>query len=381
MKISIPKEILPGETRVAVIPDTVKKLVAKGHEVTIESGAGLPGYYENSEYEKAGGKIESSVETLLGSAEVVLKVQKPMQNEKVGKHELDMMKEGSILISFLFPHSNPDLIKRLIAKKISCFAMEAIPRTTLAQSMDVLSSMGTVAGYKSVLVAAMTLGKFFPMFMTAAGTIAPAKVLIIGAGVAGLQAVATARRLGAVVEVFDTRTIVKDQVKSLGAKFVEVASDEDAQTASGYAKELSEDYKKKQADLIKKHLAKSDICITTAQIPGKKAPLIIPKDMVEGMKPGSVIVDLAAEQGGNCEVTEAGKEVDYKGVKVVGLANIPSTMPTHASQMYSKNIEKFIMYLSDDKAFKFDMNDEITKGSIITHQGEITQEAVKQAMG
>lgn len=377
MKLAIPKEILPGETRVAVIPDTVKKLVAKGYEVTVESGAGQPSFFEDGDYEKAGAKIESSLETLLGTADVVLKVQKPMQNEKTGKHELDMMKEGSVLISFLFPHSNPDLVKKLTSKKISCFAMEAIPRTTLAQSMDALSSMATVAGYKSVLVAAMTLGKFFPMFMTAAGTIAPAKILIIGAGVAGLQAVATARRLGGVVEVFDTRAVVKDQVKSLGAKFVEVASDEDAQTDSGYAKELSEDYKKKQSELIKKHLAKSDICITTALIPGKKAPLIIPKDMLDGMKPGSVIIDLAAEQGGNCEVTEAGKEIDYQGVKVVGLVNIPSTMPTHASQMYSKNIEKFIMYLSDDKAFKFDMNDEITKGSIITHNGEITQESLK----
>ncbi len=380
MKITIPKEILSQERRVAVIPDTVKRMVAKGLEVSVESGAGTKAFIEDSAYEKAGARIEPSVESLFGGADVILKIHKPLQNERTGKHELDMMKEGAALISFLYPMSNIDLVKKMVERKLTSFAMDSIPRTTLAQSMDALSSMGTVAGYKAVLIGANALGKFFPMFMTAAGTIAPAKVLILGAGVAGLQAIATARRLGAVVEAFDTRQVVKEQIESLGAKFVSIDAAEDAQTASGYAKELSEEYQKKQKELIHKHLMKSDICITTAQIPGKKAPVLITEAMVKEMKGGSVIVDLAAEQGGNCELTEPGKEVVKHGVTINGLTNIPSTMSTHASQMYSKNIEKFLFHLADAKGLKMDLNDEITRGSLITHQGEIMNKGVKEAV-
>ena len=379
MKIAVPSEILSGENRVAVIPETVKRILKKDFEVSVEAGAGKDSHFSDKDYQDAGAKVEASAESLLAGADVVLKVNRPLQNEKTGRHEVDMMKECAVWISFLYPFMNLDLMERLAGRKISAFSMDSIPRTTLAQSMDTLSSMSTVAGYKAVLTAAGSLGKFFPMFMTAAGTIPPAKVLILGAGVAGLQAVATARRLGAVVEVFDTRKTVKEQVESLGAKFIEVESTEDAQSATGYAKELSEEYRKKQKDLIHKHIAKSDICITTALIPGRRAPVLITEDMVKDMRDGSVIVDLAAEQQGNCELTEPGKEVVKHGVILSGLLNIPSSMPVHASQMYSKNLEKFLYHLADAKGFKMDMSDEITRGALITHNGEIVHEKVKEA--
>ena len=381
MKIAIPKEILAGEHRVGLIPETVKRILKKGFEVSVESGAGEAGFFSDQDYQEAGAQVETSVESLFAGADAVLKVNPPQQNEKVGKHEIDMMKEGAVLICFLYPLTHIDLAEKLAKRKISAFSIDMIPRTTLAQSMDVLSSMSTVAGYKAVLTSATLIGKFFPMFMTAAGTIPPVKMLILGAGVAGLQAVATARRLGAVVEVFDTRKVVKEQVMSLGAKFVEVESTEDAQSGSGYAQELSEEYKKKQEELIHKHIAKSDVCITTALIPGKRAPILITEEMVKDMKTGSVIVDLAAEQGGNCELTEPGKQVLKYGVMISGLLNIPSTMPIHASQMYSKNLEKYLYHLTDDKKFKMDLNDEITNGSLITHNGEIVQERVKEMAG
>lgn len=380
MKVAIPKEILESERRVAVIPETVKRMVKKGIDVSVEAGAGSGAFFDDKEYQEAGAKIESSVETLFGAADAVLKINKPLPNKKLGRHEIDLMNEGAVLISFLFPLSNIDIVTKLAEKKVTSFAMDSIPRITLAQSMDVLSSMSTVAGYKAVLIGANALGKFFPMYITAAGTIAPAKVLVLGAGIAGLQAIATARRLGAVVEAFDTRQIVKEQVESLGAKFIEVDSIEDAQTDTGYAKELSEEYKKKQSELIRKHVVKSDICITTALIPGEKAPVLITEQMVKDMKEGSVIVDLAAEQGGNCELTESEKQVVKFGVTISGFANIPSLMPVHASQMYSKNIEKFFSHLTDEKGFKMDLNDEITRGSVVTYNGEVVQQKIKEAM-
>jgi H+-translocating NAD(P) transhydrogenase subunit alpha len=381
VKVGIPKEILGGEKRVALIPESVNRLLKKGFEVSVESGAGEDSFFSDKDYQEAGAQIESSVDSLYAGADVVVKINTPGQNEKVGKHEIDMMKEGAILVSFLFPLTNSDIVERLARRKISSFSVDMIPRTTLAQSMDVLSSMSTVAGYKAVLTSAMLIGKFFPMFMTAAGTIPPVKMLILGAGVAGLQAIATARKLGAVVEVFDTRKVVKEQVQSLGAKFIEVESTEDAQSATGYAKELSDEYKRKQEELIHKHIAKSDICITTALIPGKRAPVLITEEMVKGMKTGSVIVDLAAEQGGNCALTEPGKQVLKHGVMISGILNIPSTMPIHASQMFSKNLEKYINHLTDDKKFKMDFSDEITSGSLITHNGEIVNSRVKEAVG
>ena len=380
MKVAVPKEIRTGERRVAIIPDSVKRMVKKGIEVTVESGAGEESMYADADYEAAGAKIETSVEALFGNADVVLKVNQPELNSTVGKNEIDMMREGSALIATLLPLVNHDLVKKLAEKKINAFSLDTIPRITLAQSMDILSSMSTVTGYKAVLTAAGKLPKFFPMFMTAAGTVAPAKVLILGAGVAGLQACATAKRLGAVVEVFDQRPIVKEQVQSLGGRFVEVPTEESAETEGGYAKELSEDYKKRQAELIHKHIVKSDVVITTALIPGKKAPILITSQMVEEMRAGSVIVDLAADFGGNCELTEMGKEVIKHGVTISGLSNVSASIPFHASQMFSKNVENYLFHLSDENGLKMDLEDEITSGSLITHNGEVVHKMTLEAI-
>jgi NAD(P) transhydrogenase subunit alpha len=382
MKVSVPKEILAGERRVALTPDSVKRLVKSGFEVYVESGAGVGAVFSDGDYEKAGAKIEASIEALLGNADLVLKVHGPIKNEAAGKHEIDIMREGSALIALLYPLVNHDIVKRLAQRRITAFSLDLIPRTTLAQSMDVMSSMSTIAGYKAVLTAANALPKFFPMFMTAAGTVAPAKVLVFGAGVAGLQACATAKRLGGVVEAFDQRPAVKEQVESLGARFVEVPTEEEAETKGGYAKELSEEYKKRQAELIRKHILKSDVVITTALIPGKRAPILITEDMVQSMKAGSVIVDLAADFGGNCELTESGKEVEKHGVLISGLTNLASTIPVHASQMFSKNVEKFLVHLSekDGSKLKLEMEDEITYGSLVTHSGEVVHKMTKESM-
>ena len=381
MKIGVPKEIVPQERRVAIIPESIKRIVKKGFEVSVEAGAGEFALIPDGEYEKAGAKIVPSADALYGGSDVILKVQKPVLNSRLNKDEVEMMKEGAILIALLHPILNPELVKKIASRNITSFSMDAIPRTTLAQSMDVLSSMATVAGYKAVLTAANAIGKFFPMFMTAAGTIAPAKVLIIGAGVAGLQAIATAKRLGAVVEVFDTRPATKEQVESLGVKFIEMeVAHEEAQDAGGYAKQLSEEFYRKEKELLRKHILAADVVITTAQIYGKKAPVLITEEMVREMKPGSCIVDLAVEQGGNCELSEPGKEVVKHGVIINGFLNIPSSMPVHASQMYSRNIEKFLFHLTGDKGFKLDMADEITQGSIITHKGEVLHGKVKEAL-
>ncbi|MBI5198199.1 MAG: Re/Si-specific NAD(P)(+) transhydrogenase subunit alpha [Nitrospirae bacterium] len=381
MKIAVPKESASDEKRVALIPESVKRLTAKGFEVIVESKAGEASFIDDAEYTAAGAKIESDTASLMGTADLILKVQVPQFHEGLKKHEVDMMREGTFLIGLLQPLVRPDLIKQLSDRKITAFSMDAIPRTTLAQSMDALSSMSTIAGYMAVIVAARTLPKFFPMFMTAAGTIAPAKVLILGAGVAGLQAVATAKRLGAVVEAFDQRPVVKEQVESLGVKFVVVPTEgEEAQTAGGYAKELSENYKKKQAELIHKHVVKSDIVISTALIPGKRAPILITQQMVQSMKSGSVIVDIAAEAGGNCDLTEPGKEVVKHGVTIIGLTNIPSMLPVHASQMYSRNIEKFLLHLADKTGFKMNMDDEITRGSLITQGGTVVHAMTREKL-
>lgn len=376
MKIGVPKEIAAQEKRVALIPESIKRIVKKGLEVQVEAGAGEYALFPDSDYEAAGARIVPSAETLYNDSDVILKIQKPVMNSRLNRHETDLLKEGSVLIALLSPLYNPELIKNLSARKISAFSMDAIPRTTLAQSMDVLSSMATIAGYKAALTGANAIGKFFPMFMTAAGTIAPAKVLVIGAGVAGLQACATAKRLGAVVEVFDTRPAAREQAESLGVKSIALeVGHEEAETKGGYAKELSEDFYKKEVELIRKHAMAADVVITTAQIYGKKAPVLIPEATVKEMKKGSCIVDLAVEQGGNCELTEAGKEVVKHGVIINGFTNVPSSLAVHASQMYSRNIEKFILHLINEKekTFKFDLNDEITRGALITHKGEIVQ--------
>lgn len=381
MIVAIPKEILPEENRVAAIPATVKELIKNGMEVIVEAGAGEKAFFSNESYKEAGATIEKNTKKLYAKADLVLKVNHPVLNEALKTHEAELLKEGAAFVSFFQTTREQEAVKKLTDRKITGFSMHLIPRTTLAQKMDALSSQSNIAGYKAVLIGAAHLGKYMPLLMTAAGTIPPAKVLILGAGVAGLQAVATAKRLGAQVEVFDVRPDVKEQVESLGAKFVEVESDsDDGVGEGGYAKETSDEYKQKQQALIKEHIGKSDIVITTALIPGKPAPLLIPKDMVEGMKPGSVIIDLAAENGGNCELTDAGKIVLHNDVLVDGSLNLPGTMPIHASQLYAKNIATFVIYMCPEGKLNLDLEDEIISGAMFTHNGEIVNEMTKKAM-
>jgi NAD(P) transhydrogenase subunit alpha len=376
MKIAIAKEIEVevGERRVALNPDIVARLVKQGLEIWLESGAGEGSFFSNEAYEAAGAKIISDAATLWGEADVLLKVGIPKE------HEINQMREGSVLISFLNPLGQPEVVQQLANKKVTAFSMELIPRSSRAQSMDALSSQAGVAGYKAVLIAAAALPKFFPMLTTAAGTIKPAKVFVIGAGVAGLQAIATARRLGAVVEAFDIRPAVKEEVQSLGAKFVEVTLQEETVAAGGYAKEISETSKQRTQEVIAEHVKNADVVITTAQVPGKKAPLLVTEEMVQQMNPGSVIVDLAADQGGNCAGTEPGKDVVRHGVTIIGPINLPSSMPVHASQMYAKNISTLLQYMVKDGELQLNFEDDIIGSTCVTHAGEIRNQRVKDAL-
>lgn len=374
MRIGVAKEIEVGEHRVALVPDTVARLVKQGLEVWVEAGAGEASLFSNDAYEAAGGKIISDVAALWREPDVLLKVTPPQA------HEISQLREGGVLIGFLNPLGNPTLMQRLAERSLTALSMELIPRTSRAQSMDALSSQAGVAGYKAVLIAAAALPKFFPMLTTAAGTIAPAKVFVMGAGVAGLQAIATARRLGAVVEAFDIRPAVKEEVQSLGAKFVEVKLDEDTVAAGGYAKEISEASKQRTQKVLAEHIAHSDVVITTAQVQGKKAPILVTEEMVAGMKPGSVIVDLAAEQGGNCACTEPGKDVQRNGVTIIGPINLPSSMPVHASQMYAKNILTLVQYLIKDGSLQLNFADDIISSTCVTHNGEILNQRVRDAL-
>lgn len=378
MKIGIPKEVLAGETRVAVVPSMIATLKKNKHEVLVETGAGLVASFMDDEYQQAGATIIKDGIELYRSSEVVLKFQPPRLHSKTGKHEVELIPEGAALICFMEPHLYPEAIRKLVERKITCFAMDYVPRITRAQSMDALSSIATIAGYKSVLVAAYRLGKFFPLLMTAAGTIPPANVMILGAGVAGLQAIATAKRLGAKVEAFDPRPAVKEQVKSLGAQFIEMEIIENVETAGGYAKEQSEAFLQKERDAITSRLPKMDVVITTAQVFGKRAPLLITEDMVKMMRTGAVIVDLAADQGGNCELSKPRETVVKHGVTIIGVVNLANTIPVHASQMYSKNITNLFLHLYHSPEGKLDFADEITKGACLTHQGEIVNESVKK---
>ncbi len=374
MKLAVLKETEEGENRVAIIPDSIKRLSKHGFDVLIETGAGLASGHSDQDYTDKGATIVGSAAELINQSDCVVKVRPPSMEE------VEALKDGSFYISIIQSTLRHDIVKKLQEKKITAFGLDIIPRTTLAQSMDVLSSMSTISGYKAVLLAADNINKFFPMLMTAAGTVAPAKVLVLGAGVAGLMACATAKRLGGVVEAFDVRPEVKEQVNSVGAKFVEVPMEEDGSGGGGYAKEMSDEYKKKQAELISKHIAKSDVVIPTALIPGRKAPILITEEQVKSMKPGSVIVDLAAEMGGNCAVTTVGENTVVHGVQIIGHANLPSTMSYHASQMFSKNIEKFLFHLCDENGFKMDMEDEITSGSLVTKDGQVIHELTKSLM-
>ena len=376
MVIAVPREVLPGENRVACVPDVASKLIKSGFQVQVEKDAGLNAGYTNEMYEKAGAKVVSLNE-LYSSADIVIKVQRPLDHPDAGKNELDLFKAGTLLITFLYPLNYPELAKKCAEKKINVISMDMIPRTTLAQKMDALSSQANIAGYKSVVMCADTLGKIFPLMMTAAGTISPAKVVIMGAGVAGLQALGTAKRLGAVVEVSDIRAAVKEEVLSLGGKFIEVEGAEDMQDASGYAKEASEEFLKKQKDLIFKHITEADIVITTALVPGKKAPILVTEEMVKNMRPGSVVLDMAVEFGGNCEVSEKGMNVKKYGVTIIGEPNLPSLVPTHSSDMYSKNILSLIQHIGKGGKVELKLDDEIVKGSLITHDGSVIHDRIK----
>jgi NAD(P) transhydrogenase subunit alpha len=374
VKVGTPKETAPDERRVALVPDTVSRLGAATLEVTVESGAGSAAYIPDDAYEKAGAKVVKGAAALLAEADAVLKVQAP------SAPEVDLIKKDAVLISFLQPATQGDIVRALAKRGVTAFSLELVPRISRAQSMDALSSQASAAGYKAVLMAAGRLGKFFPMMMTAAGTIPPARVLVMGAGVAGLQAIATARRLGAVVSAYDVRPAVKEEVQSLGATFIELPL-ETQEGEGGYAREQSEEFLRKQRELIGEHIAKSDIVITTAAVPGRRAPLLVTGDMVKGMRPGSVIVDLAAETGGNVELTTAGKDVEVGGVTIIGTRNVPSTMPLHASQLYARNVANLLLHLVKDGAIVLDFEDEITKGCCVTYGGEIVNERAKQLIG
>lgn len=377
MIIAVPKEILPGENRVAAVPDAISKLIKSGFEVLIEKDAGLNAGFTDDNYIKHGAKIISNILELYSSADIVLKVQRPIDNPSAGKHEIEFMKTGTLLITFLYPLFHFELAKKCADKGINVISMDMIPRSTLAQKMDALSSQANLAGYKSVIMAANELRKIFPLMMTAAGTISPAKVVIMGAGVAGLQALGTAKRLGAVVEVSDIRAAVKEEVQSLGGKFIEVETDENMQDAGGYAKEASPEFLKRQKEVIFKHVTEADIVITTALIPGKKSPVLVTEEMVKNMRPGSVVLDMATEFGGNCEISEKGKTVKKYGVTVIGEPNIPSLVATHASEMYSKNILSLLLHISKEGMVQLKLDDEIVKGCLITYNKEVFNQRVK----
>lgn len=361
MNLVVCRETQPGETRVALSPDVAAKLAKTGLKILVEQGAGLGSSFTDQAYLEAGAEILSDRNALLGKADLLLGVQYP------DAKTLDGLRKGCVLVCFVWAKSHPERVTALEERGITTFAMDAIPRTSRAQTMDALSSMSNIAGYKAVLLGADTLDRYLPMMMTAAGTVPPAKALILGAGVAGLQAIATAKRLGAVVEAFDVRPAVKEQVESLGAKFVDVPLEqEDTETKGGYAKELSEENKRRQAAALKEHIAKSDLVVTTALIPGRPAPVLITRDMVDGMKTGSVIVDIAAEQGGNCELTKAGETVVHKGVHILGPVNLPAQLASHASQLYAKNLQNLLALLIKDGALHLDFNDDIIAESVVS---------------
>ena len=382
MKIAIPKERRPYEKRVAATPDTVKKYRALGYEVVVEAGAGHEASYYDDQYLAADAQIISDAAVTLRDADIVLKVQRPM-SESEGRNELGLIKPGAVLVGILNPYSARMDLEAYARGSISAMAMELMPRITRAQSMDVLSSQSNLAGYKAVLDAAEQFGRAFPMMMTAAGTIPPARVLVMGAGVAGLQAIATARRLGAVVSATDVRPIAKEQVESLGATFVMVENDEtrQAETSGGYAKEMSEDYKRQQAALISETIKKQDIVICTALIPGRAAPNLVSEAMLRSMKPGSVVVDLAVEQGGNCALSEAGKIVEAFGVRIIGYRNMPSRIAVDASALYARNILNFITLFSDKEGGHLNLkwDDEIIRAIALTHNGAIIHPQFQQS--
>ena len=375
MIVGVPTEHAPGEHRVGLTPDAVPRLAQRDLTVLVEPGAGAGASLPDDAFREAGAEIAAGADDLIARADIVVRI------GRVEAGEVAALRSGTVLIGYLRPLSDPDLVQALASSGVTAFSMEAIPRVTRAQRMDSLSSQATVGGYRAVILAAEALPKFFPMLMTAAGTVPPAKVLVLGAGVAGLQAIATARRLGAVVSSFDTRPAVKEQVLSLGATFVELEMEvgETAQDARGYATVLSESQQVEQQRLLERHIADSDVVITTAAVPGQPAPRLIPAAVVEAMRTGSVIVDLAAETGGNCELTEPGEVVVRHGVKLIGTLNLPSGMPLHASQMYARNIQAVLEHLVVEGAVALDFDDEITADAVVTHEGRVTSRLLQEA--
>jgi NAD(P) transhydrogenase subunit alpha len=374
VRICVLRETADGERRVALLPDSVKRLVAKKVEVVIETGAGVGACVSDADYKAVGATIAPDAKAAVDGAQAALKVQPPSASE------LQVLPKGIALISLMYPLARRREVEAAARAGISVISLDAVPRSTLAQMMDVLSSQASLAGYRAVLLAAEALPKLFPMMMTAAGTLAAARVLVLGAGVAGLQAIATARRLGATVEAFDVRKVVKEQVESLGARFVEVPNTEDAQTAGGYAKEVSEEYKQKQAMVLREHIGKADAVITTALIPGKKAPTLVTEEMVKAMRAGSVIVDLAAEQGGNCVFTKPGERIEVGGVTIIGERNLPAHMAVHASLSWSRNVEKLLVHFlgKEGTALKLDGTDEITQAMVTVREGVVVDPRLKE---
>ncbi len=379
MIVGVPRESFPGERRVAMVPAVIPSLIKAGLEVVIEADAGIEAGYLDSEYAAKGAKILPTRADVFGTADIVIQVLCYGSNDRTGKADVPLYRPNQALIGFLRPLGSLETIQEIASKGVTAFSIELMPRTTRAQSMDALSSMATISGYKAVLIAADTLPKFFPMLSTAAGTITPARVFIIGCGVAGLQAIATARRLGAVVSAYDLRPAVKEQVQSLGGRFVEIAVEaKDAQDARGYATAQGEEFYKKQRELLGKVVAESDVVITAAVIPGKKSPILVTKEMVDGMAPGSVLVDLAAERGGNCELTRAGEQIEEHGVTIIGSINLASTIPYHSSQMYAKNVATFLLYMVKDGKLQINPQDEIVRETLLTQGGEIVSARLRE---
>jgi len=384
VRIAVPRETGPGERRMALVPVSCRKLVQAGYEIAIESGAGEAAGFPDSSYTDAGAAIVSDPAALLGSADIILKVTAPSAGGAPGnvdvRDEIAWMKPGAIYVGSLMPLRNLRAVRALASRNITAFATDAIPRTTRAQSMDTLSSMANLGGYKGVLLAAVELNRYFPMLTTAAGMVFPAKVFVIGAGVAGLQAIATARRLGANVVATDVRPEVKEQIESVGAKYVGIELTESAAAGGGYAKELSDDDRRRQAELLAAECAQSDVVITTALIGGVFAPKLITADTVRKMKPGSVIVDLGADGGGNCELSVPGATVNVGGVTIIAPLNLPSTVPYHASLLFSRNLTSFLTAFTKDKAFHLDFNDDIQQGAVITHGGDVKNARTRDAL-